>query len=301
MLKKRTIVCFALESSYKAEEIPNPATDSVLVANPSISIEGARTIERENTNPALNKDQGIYGGSLRKVSFEVENKGSGAAGTAPEFGKLLQACGMLETVVASTSVAYTEADEGIPSGTCYYYEDGILHKLIGCRGTFSVSAETGEKSTISIELTGHLKETVDAAIPSATYLATVPAPFINAAFTIGGFAAEISKVDLDLGNTVATPSSASDAEGYGQIVITERDMSGSFDPEATLLATKNWVNEWKTGAVQTLTTGAIGSVAGNKYQIDMDVYFREISGGDRDGVLTNEISCGVKAATLTYT
>lgn len=301
MLKKRTVILVAIEDTYKTIKVPDPATDAVLVGNPSYGTEAVRTIERENTTPALNKDQGIYGGSLRKISVEVENKGSGVAGVAPEFGDLLKICGMSENIVASTSVAYEEADENIPSATIFYYEDGLLHKLAGCRGTANVSCETGEKSIISFEITGHDKGTTDAPVPAAAYISTLPAPFINVSVNIGGFGPEISKVDFDLGNTVATPASASDAEGYGQIVITERDMSGSFDPEATLLATKNWENEWKTGAIQTLSTGEVGSVAGNKYQLEMDVYYREISGGDRDGVLTNEISCGVKAATITYT
>jgi hypothetical protein len=301
MLKKRTIICVAIEGTYKTESIPVPATDAILVANPSISIEGARTIERENTTPALNKSQGIYGGSLRKISLEVENKGSGVAGTPPEFGDLLKISGMLESIVASTSVTYTEADDAIPSATVYYYEDGVLHKLIGCRATVSGSCETGEKGMMSFEITGHLKETIDAAIPTAAYISTLPVPFINVSVAIGGYGPAISKIDFDLGNTVATPASASDAQGYGEIVITERDMSGAFDPEATLLATKDWASEWKNGTIQTLSTGAVGSAAGNKYQVDMDVYYREISGGDRDGILTNEISCGVQALTFTYT
>jgi len=301
MLKKRTVLLIKLETTYKTEAVPAAGTDAILVANPSFGIEGARMIERENTKADLNKDQGIYAGSLRKVSFEVENKGSGVAGVAPEFGAALQACGMLETIVANTSVTYTEADEGIPSVTIHYFEDGILHILTGCRGEASGSLETGEKGTISFEFTGHLKASSDTPIPAAAYIETLPAPFIKASVDIGGFGPAISKIDFGLGNTVATPPSASDAEGYGEIVITERDMTGSFDPESTLMATKDWVNEWRTGIIQTLTTGVVGTTPGNQFKVDMDVYFREISGGDRDGVLTNEISCGVKAMSWIYT
>ena len=301
MLKKRTVILFKLESTYKTESVPAPSTDAVLVGNPSYGPEGARMVERENTSPALNKEQGIYAGSLRKVSFDVENRGSGTLGKAPEFGQLLQACGMLETTITDTSVSYSEADSNIPSGTLYIYQDGLLHKMVGCRGTFSGSIETGDKGISSIELTGHLKETIDAEVPVAAYISTLPVPFINASVKIDNYGPAISKIDFDLGNTVATPSSASDAEGYGEIVITERAMSGSFDPEATSIATKNWWYEWKVGILQTLSTGVIGSTSGNRYQVDMDVYYSEISSGDRDGVLTNDISCGIKAITFTYT
>ncbi|MCK7495178.1 MAG: hypothetical protein MZW92_31855 [Comamonadaceae bacterium] len=44
-----------------------------------------------------------------QLTFDVEIKGSGAAGTAPELGVLLKGCGFGETVVAVTSVTYAPA------------------------------------------------------------------------------------------------------------------------------------------------------------------------------------------------
>ena len=60
--------------------------------------------KREILDVALSPFAMIPGTRLGKISFKVENKGSGTAGTAPAIGKLLKACGFGETVVAVTSV-----------------------------------------------------------------------------------------------------------------------------------------------------------------------------------------------------
>ena len=63
----------------------------------------------------------------------MELAGSGTAGTAPRYGALLQACGLSETIVASTSVTYAPVSSAFSSATIYFNNDGIRHILTGCR------------------------------------------------------------------------------------------------------------------------------------------------------------------------
>ncbi|MCX2780424.1 phage tail tube protein [Microbulbifer thermotolerans] len=291
-LVKRELILVKIESSYGVDATPG-ASDAILVENIGWSFAGARMVERAAVKPSLGMLQGIFAGTLMEVTFDVEVKGSGAAGTAPEVGPLLRACGMAETIDAGTSVEYAPASAGHESVTLYYYEDGSVYKLTGCRGTVSVNLETGAAGKFSFTITGHVSGPTDAAMPTVSYDATTPPPVINASFSVGSYSAVINALSLDLGNTIATPPSMSAEDGYSEIIISDRDVTGSFDPEATTVAAKNWAGEWKAGTAQTITTGTIGSTAGNQYELEISsAWYKELSPGDRDGLRTYEIGFG---------
>lgn len=292
MLTKREIIAIAIESTYNTPVVP-AASDALLVEDVGFNYEGARMVERAPIKPTLGKEKSIFAGTLGQVTFTAEIKGSGTAGTAPEIGKALRCCGMGETIVASTSVTYEPVSEAIESCTIYYYQDGKLRRLSGCRGTWELSGNVGEIPKISFTFTGHIDGEVDAALISPTYDATVPAPFLNAGFDVGGFAAEISTFSLSIGNEISTPPSASSPDGFGEIRIGDRDVAGGFDPEMELNSVQNYVQDWKDGTSKVITTGVIGSTAGNRYQVTINEgYYREVSDGDRDNIRTNEIGFG---------
>jgi hypothetical protein len=112
-------------------------------------------------------------------------------------------------------------------------------------------------------------------------------------FTIGGFSAVINALSFDMSNTVAQVPDMGASDGYGQIRITKRDVNGSYDPEADLIAADNPEADLRTGAILALTTGVVGGTLGNRYQLDMpQVSYRDYSPGDREGVRTYEIPFG---------
>lgn len=291
MLTKREVVAIKVESTYNTDAVPT-ATDAVLVENAQLSFEGARMVERAPVKPTLGKEKSIHAGNLAQITFEAEIKGSGSAGTAPELGQALRGCGLAETIVASTSVTYQPASSSLESVTIYYYQDGVRHVITGARGTVEFTLNAGEIGKASFTFTGHHASTTDVGLITPTYDSTVPAPAINTSFSVGGYAAAISALALSLNNEVVTPVSLGASDGYGEIRIADRDVSGSFDPEYTLIATKDWVTEWKNGTNQAISTGNIGS-AGNQYSFSIPTaYYRDLSQGDRDGVRTLEIGYG---------
>ncbi len=297
-LVKREVLLLKIESTYNTDANPTAANDALLVENLSWSFEGLRMVERNPITGSLAKKKGIYAGSLVSVTFDVELKGSGVAGTAPEVGQALRACGFGETVAVSTSVAYSPVSTGHESATIYYYEDGSLYKITGCRGTVSANLETGSAGKLSFTFTGHLASKSDTALVSPTYDSTVPAPLINVPFSVGGYSAVINALAFDVSNEITTPPSLSASDGFGEIRIAGRDVNGSFDPEAQAFATKDFINELQTGASLALSCGVIGSSAGNRIQIDMPaISYRELSPGDRDGIRTYEIGFGAHEST----
>lgn len=292
MLTRREVILIKLETTYNVDASPG-ATDAILISNPSWTTEGARMVDRENVKTTLGKDQQLYGGSLRGISFDMEIKGSGTAGTAPEMDAALKACGFDDTIVADTSVTYAPVSTSFDSVTIYYYQDGILHKITGARSNVSINIETGNRGLASFTLTGHDAGTTDEAIIAPTYDGTVPPVALDLSFAIGGYSAVINALSVDLGNAISTPADISATDGYSEVYITSRDVNGSFDPEMTLVATKDWIGDWEGGTTGVLTTGVIGDVAGNRCAVSMPVvYSREIAPGDRDGVRTMDVTYG---------
>lgn len=299
MLKNREVILAKAETTYNTDPTPVAGTNAILVENLGWSFVGSRMVDRPAIRASLGQLKPLYAGSLMQFSFDVEIKGSGAAGTAPELGVLLQGCGMSETVVVSTSVTYKPASTSLKSLTLYFHQDGLLYKLTGARGRLKSMLKVGEVGKFSFEFVGHFSGPTDVALPTATYNATVPVPVLSSAFTIDSYSAIITGLEFDLGNNVITPGDISAADGYGQIQIVERKLVGSFDAETVLVAAHNFISKWTGGNAMALATGVIGSVAGNKYAVSMPaVTYTEVGKGDKDRVSTFDLAFqGAESAT----
>jgi hypothetical protein len=80
-------------------------------------------VSREIIRPFLGNPEQLLANQRVELTFDVELTGSGAAGTAPAYGILLEACGLDVTTVASTSVTYSPLSASFHSATIYYFND----------------------------------------------------------------------------------------------------------------------------------------------------------------------------------
>jgi len=293
MLVHREVVLAKTESNYNVDAVPTDSANAILVENISMKSANVRMIERQAVRQSLAPLKQVYGGQLVELTFDVELKGSGTAGTAPELGVLLRACGMSELVSASTSVAYSPVSSDHESATFHYYQDGKLTIVTGARGTFSATIKAGETGKLSFTFTGHMGVRSDTLMASPTYSSIVPAVALGINFTVGGYAAQIDALNFDISNEISTPASISSADGYGEIRISKRDVSGSIDPETQLIGTKDYFTEWVNGTDSVLTTNTIGTSAGNQIAISMPaIHYRDIGDGDREGIRTQDSAFG---------
>ena len=293
MLTKRSVLLSKIESTYGTDSTPG-GTDAVRVENLQINpAASARMHERPAIRGTLGTLKHVYGGSLGEITFDVPVAGSGTAGTAPEFDSLLRACAMGSTIVAGTSVTYSPVSSGFESTTIKFYEDGTLYALTGAVGNVSLNAEAGKFGVLSFTMTGHIAAVSDASLVSGTFDTAVPPVFLGASFAIDSYAAVISAFSFDLQNTIAMPPSVNSADGFAAIRVTGRDVVTSFDPEKVTVATEAFEANWRSGAAMALATGTIGGTAGNRWSVSMPaVSYRELSKGDRDGIVVYELSGG---------
>ncbi len=289
MLTRNTVVLAKLESSYGMDATPTSPTDAILVSAPDLKVDG-EVVTRDFVRQNLSPNGHVIGKKKVTCSFKCELKGSGTAGTAPQVGALLQACGMSETVDSGNSVTYKPLSTGFKSVTIYMYLDGLLHKIPGVVGSVSVSLEAGKYGELQFDMEGKYIKPVDDPLPASGPVIT-PTPQICVAtnFSVGGYAATVNSISCGLNNTIAASGDLNSADGYGKLRITGRDPNGTFDPEATLIGTHDFWAAWEDATPQALTV-TIGTTAGNIVDFDVDyAVAREVGYGDRDGIRTYDI------------
>lgn len=296
MLVRREAILLKHETTYKTEAVPD-ITDAIFADKVQWNNE-PKMLDRSGPKETLGKRQQSFGGRIASISFSAEIKGSGTRGTPPEIGAALIACGMKEAVVAATSVTYTPDTTLIPSCTIYYFQDGKLKKLLGARGQVTFEATAQDFARANFTFTGHPTIETDIAIATPTYDDLTPPQFVGAQFTLGGVSLELSKFMVDLGNEISKPLSVNSTTGIGEIRINSRDVKGTIDPESVLNTVKNFYSDFHLGTVGILTTGTVGSIAGNRWSITgPKAYIRNLKEGDRESIRITEIDLGFAETT----
>lgn len=294
------VIYFKTEGTYNTDPTPT-TTDAILVRNVSLAEEGLRMNPRGATRASIGQLQEVFGGQLKRITFEAEIKGSGTAGTAPEIGPLLEACGLEETVVAVTSVTYTPESAAHESGTIYYFEGGRkLHILTGCRGTMRIAVDAGGIAFAYFDFIGHYTQATDAAIPSPSYDSTVPKAAVGMAISVNAITAIVAKSwEWNLNNTVAMPPSIAAADGYGEIIITSRDIRGQTVIEAELDSVIDIDSLHAAGTKFAWASGSLGGTAGNICVVSTpssSTYITSSSQGDADGLRLRSVDFAVDDA-----
>ena len=283
-LTRKRLIQVKKESTYGTDSTP-AGTDALLVRNLEITPIEADVVSRDLIRNYLGNSPQLLANTRASITFQVELAGSGTAGTAPRYGAILQACGLSETIVASTSVTYAPVSSSFSSATIYFNNDGIRHILTGCRGTFTMNAEVGQIPTLDFTMVGVYNAPTDTALPTTTYSAQA-SPLIfkegnTSAFQFFSYAGCLQSVSFDIGNETVYRELVGCTK---EVLITNRAASGTVMLEAPALATKDFFN-----LAQTETTGNLtflhGTTAGNRAtftagqcDISTPTY------GDQDGV-----------------
>lgn len=286
-LTNREVIQCALESTYRTAASAG-ANDTIPAFDIELNpIESLRMLDRKFPKPTFGRRKSVHSGSLLRLAFTAELKGNTAGGAFAGLDAAMQASGHSATVVASTSVTYAPVSTGIKSVTLVYFQDGLKWTLVGCRGTVVFTCNLERGVTARFEFVGHptAGDPVDAALPSLPTDTKLGIPFIGASFDLSGFAGVINELTLDPGVQLAMSPDVNRANGFGEVRIVDRNPTGSFSPELTLVASNDWFDQFEAGTEKALTTGLLGTVAGNRITIAAPVIrYTGPSMGDRDGV-----------------
>ncbi|MEL0151635.1 MAG: phage tail tube protein [Halieaceae bacterium] len=284
LLRKRLIL-IETESTYATDAAPDGA-DAVLVRDLNITPQQSDTVSRDLIRPYLGASEILLANTRVECTFSVELAGSGTAGTAPQYGKALQACGLSETIVAATSVTYAPVSASFDSVTIHYNIDGVRHKVTGARGTFVLNTSVGEIPTIDFTFTGIYNAPDDFALPTATYAnQATPLIFKNGntdTFSLLSYSGCLQSVSMDLGNTLVY------RELIGcdkEVLITDRASNGTVVIEAPTIAQKDYFTAALTDGTLGNLTFQHGTTAGNIVDFSSTrVDIGDVSYSDQDGI-----------------
>ncbi|QDL55303.1 phage tail tube protein [Rhodoferax aquaticus] len=271
---RNTAILTKVETVPGTDAVPTGAADAVLVSNMSITPLDANNVSRDLVRGYFGGSEQLVATASVKVGFTVELAGSGTAATAPQWGDLMLGCAMAETLLATPNrVEYTPVSAALKSLTCYYHDDGVLHKLLYAMGNCKLSARINERPTLQFDFVGIDGGVSATANPSTTLSAWKTPPTMAKANVVditlgatyaagalsGGTVYPSTGFDLDWGNKVAyVPLLSSE-----RVDITDREITGAMQLDLSAAQEVSFMSAVKANTTQSLAL-TIGTAAGNK-------------------------------------
>lgn len=272
-LVRKTAILLKLETTYGVDPVPTGAANAMLVSNLSINPLNAQNVDRDLIRSYLGSSEQLVGTGYVEMSFDVELQGSGALGVAPAWGAPLRACGFAETITAATRVDYTPVTDTLESAAIYWYDDGVLHKGLGARGSFELGAGVGERPMLKFKFIA-LDGGISAATNPSTTLTGWKQPKVitdantgdltfggtySAGVITGGTAWPSRGLNLNVANAVNhTP-----LLGGETVDLSQRDISGAIQLDLTAAQEVTFMAAVKANTLDTLSL-LHGTVAGSK-------------------------------------
>lgn len=260
-LAKNKIILAKIESTYGADSTPDESTNAILTKNLSRNPYGGNTVERDLDLAAMGNDNQIVTGAMVEITFDVELAGASAAGVAPQYGPLLKACGLSETIVADTSVTFAPVSSSFDSLTIYFNIDGEMQVIKGCRGNFTIGMTREQIPMLSFSFIGIYARPTAVAMYDPTFTALVPRPFNKTnttTFSVHSQAVQGTDFSYDHGNELHYRN----LPGSEIVQLVDRAPGGSVTFEALPIATKDFYAAVESHA-GTITEDAISIVHGS--------------------------------------
>ena len=224
---------------------------------------------------AASATSGIYVGMIISIT---SGTGSGSSGLISAYNGTTKVATVKAITAAFTpgasslysiaaNVGYRPVSSSFSSATIYYNNDGILHKITGARGTFTITGTVGEIPTIEFTMMGIYNAPTDTAAPTATYSDQADPLIFKAdntsAFAVYGYAGCLMEFSFDIANETLYRELVGCTK---EVIITTRAAEGEMKIEAPTIAQYDFFT-----AALASTTGAVtlmqGTTAGNRVTI----------------------------------
>ena len=323
-LRKNTVVGAKFEAVEGTDVTPDE-TDVTFLAQDVTYTPEPTLIERNIMGASFARKKSLATNKLARITFKTDVVGSGTAATPPGWDTLIQACGFSQAINGSvvyssvTNIAFDAGPSATTGGcslTLYVWEDGVVKKATGCRGTVRIVGEAGGLAMFEWDFLGKYAAMADAAYLETgaasdfTNLPTETPPLVESAtFAVHTDALYIQSFTIDIGNTITPRGDVNSALGIKSIFISDRVVTATINPQQDLKADFDALDALMSDTVGPFTI-SIGTAAGNDITIASPAEYARvtsISEGERDNILVNDINIEFQqpydeeAATLTLT
>lgn len=229
-------------------------------------------------------DQVVTSGS----PFDLGNSGATAT---PTWTGSLTVGQIWHVVVYPAGIRAKPTSSNQSSITLYMYLDGVLHKMTGSRGNFTITAEAGNYARVEFTFQGIFNDAIDAVAPTPTYDTTLPEQIEFSNLTWGSQRDLVSQQwTFEQGNTLTPRPDVNSSEGIKGTRITARDPQGGMNPEATIEADHPFWDEISRGKTQFFFV-KVGQTIEQTIAVQIPrAQLTAMPYGDRDGLRTYDIS-----------
>lgn len=210
---------------------------------------------------SLSPGRGVVGRRVGRVTFSVDMIGGASA--PAWMSTFLPCCGWVAQTGGIFAPRSAAPGSAVKTCTIGWYEGGRLKVLAGCMGTWEGTWLAGEPMLVNFDMVGVWVAPVDAPILTPTRDTLLPINYASSALLLGGAHTPIARqLVLRAGNTIKLVGDSTRASGVRHAVVTGRRMTGTLNPEANLIATKDYHAEMLASTEQSL--GLAVGTSGNK-------------------------------------
>ncbi|MCD6459405.1 hypothetical protein J7L67_01905 [bacterium] len=210
-----------------------------LVKDPNYSAD-MDIFEREIVRDTLSNLQSLTGKKSASLSFGLELRGSGSAGTAPQWSRLLKACGFQENILKSLTI-------GIVSDGPFVHGETITQSTTNATGRVVIDTANGTTTLYFVDTGGGTWDDSNDITGGTSGATATPSALATAGIEWKPFSDELSQISI--GSISNGPFSAgelitggtSGAKGYvyeetatGASVLKYRIISGVFTSGETV-------------------------------------------------------------------
>jgi hypothetical protein len=246
------------------------AAHSVLVSNLQAVPLVTQPVARDLLRNYFGASEQLVGSVYKTISFDVELQHSGTAGTAAAWDVLLQMCNFATGSVLTTPARVEHglsAASAQASGTIRYFDDGVLHLLLGAKGDFTINFPIGGRPVFSFSFTGLDGDDTAVSTPDTDYSAYKPplpvtdtntgAMTLGCTYATGALSGGTEYVSggmtFNLGNKVEFIDLLGTATLPGQKVeITGRESTGHLSLELTAANVVTFMDTVRSNTTQSL-------------------------------------------------
>lgn len=266
------------------------ATDAAFNVN-DLKMDPVITFDEREGQAGFSHRTGTLGARMGRCTFWTDLVGGA---TIPAlWATFMPACGFVDTadVFAPVSAPPT-ASGGVKTLTMGCYIDGIKKALRGAMGNCRIEFTAGQPARMFWDFMGIWETVADVPILAPDYPDYSPLRFASSALAIDSagtpYTPRVSKLTLDFGNQVQMLEDSTDVSGYRHAIIVGRRVNGTMDPEAELVATRDWYGLWLSLTEKSLSW-TLGTT-GNQVQFALPkVQHRNIQESDRNKVYAEQI------------
>jgi hypothetical protein len=268
---RKSLILAKLEATYGTDPVPT-GSNAILVSIPEYDLKGDRR-ERDYIRSSLSPIGFGIGAKRATIKFKTELKGANVSltpKTATRLEPLWQACGCTAADDSTTSRKYTPAADpdaaSVSSCTIYFYLDGILYSMVGCRGNAVLDFSVDGHPEVEFTMTGmYVAPAAAANATVTTWEDHTPPVCLGVGLTVASYSpAGLRKVSLDLGMNIAEVKDMQAASGLSEVYISARAPKLNLEFDMDVLASYDPYTKFSAGTLEAIGM-LVGSATGNKF------------------------------------